>query len=560
MPLLPVGLLPHIDELSVENVIANDQMVTLFLAAREPIAACPRCDRCSDRVHSQYQRTLHDLPIGPNVVTLQVRVRRFRCISRDCSQKVFAERFPKLGRIRARRTHGQEAALEEVGFALGGAAGARLAKRVRFPASRSTILRLVHAAKDPAAPTPRVLGVDDWARRRGQTYGTILIDLERHRPIDLLKDRTAESFEAWLRQHPGVEVIARDRGGAYADGARKGAPKAVQVADRYHLLVNIGDVLERLLARKHACLKEAAAVVSCLAAGAQALVEPEPTPVEPMPTVTRCQTRVEQGKQARRARRLARYEAIVELHQQGKSLRAIAEELRISRATVRRFIRADGFPERAKSPLRPTSLTPYESYLRERWTAGCQNARVLWEEIQALGFQGALVTVRRWVGGWRASPGRRGPTSRKGRPVDGKATPPPPKPTRVLSPRQARWLLLRPVDDLRPEEQAYRHELLQEDEIQRGQSLTEDFGRLVRERDRAALMPWLSRAEESGLGEYREFAIVLRRDLAAVEAALTHEWSNGQTEGQINRLKMLKRQMFGRASLSLLRRRFLRAA
>jgi transposase len=130
----------------------------------------------------------------------------------------------------------------------------------------------------------------------------------------------------------------------------------------------------------------------------------------------------------------------------------------------------------------------------------------------------------------------------------------------VLSPRQARWLLLRPVDDLRPEERTYRHELLQEDEIQRGQNLTEAFGRLVRERDRAALMPWLSRAEESGLSEYREFAIVLRRDLAAVEAALTHEWSNGQAEGQINRLKMLKRQMFGRASLSLLRRRFLRAA
>jgi transposase len=421
-------------------------------------------------------------------------------------------------------------------------------------------LRLVHAAKDPAAPTPRVLGVDDWARRRGQTYGTILVDLERHRPIDLLEDRTAESFEAWLRQHPGVEVIARDRGGAYADGARKGAPKAVQVADRFHLLVNIGDALERLLARKHACLKEAAAAVSRLAAGAHASVEPEPTPVAPMPTVTRRQTRVEQDKQARRARRLARYESIVELHQQGKSLRAIAEELRISRATVRRFIRADGFPERAAYPLRPTSLTPYEPYLRERWAAGCQNARALWEEIQALGFRGALVTVRRCVGGWRVSPGRRGPTPRQGRPVDGKATPPPPKPTRVLSPRQARWLLLRPVDDLRPEERTYRHELLQEDEIQRGQNLTEAFGRLVRERDRAALMPWLSRAEESGLSEYREFAIVLRRDLAAVEAALTHEWSNGQAEGQINRLKMLKRQMFGRASLSLLRRRFLRAA
>jgi transposase len=568
----PVGLLPHLDDLDVEDVIPGDQEVTLVVAARELTAACPRCSHESDRIHSGYRRTLHDLPIGSNHLSLHVRVRRFRCTNRDCPQRIFAERFPGLGKLRARRTHGQQAALKEVGLALGGSAGARLAKRMKLPASRSTILRLVSRAAEPSTPTPtpRVLGVDDWARLRGQQYGTILVDLERHCPIELLPDRTAETLAKWLRVHPGVEIITRDRAGAYAEGARQGAPNAVQVADRFHLLMNVGEALERVLARKHACLKEAAAAVDQLAATAGAHLDqaaPQTVSTDPVASATapatapEPSTRQSQLKQARRARRLERYEQVVTLHQQGLSQREIGRQLGISKNTVKRFVRAGQFPERAERPRKSPLLGPYEAYLRSRWTAGCHNAHTLWEEIRGQGFVGSAPLVRQFVARWRSSPGRRGKTPRRAATEPHSPTPPIRQPTRVLSPRQARWLLLGDDDELRPEERLYREQLLQADqELPLALGLAEEFGRLVRTRARSDLGPWLEQAESSTIGEFRQFALVLRRDLAAVEAALTYEWSNGQTEGQINRLKFVKRQMYGRASLSLLRRRFLQAA
>jgi transposase len=553
-------LLPQLDGLAVEDVTVCSQNIILMVASTAPTAACHRCGRDSDRVHSRYTRTLRDLAIGPHTVTLQVQVRRFRCRNRACPQATFAERFPKLGAVRARRTYGQQAALEEVGLALGGAAGARLAKRVRLPASRSTILRLVHAATGPSPPTPRVLGVDDWARRRGQTYGTILVDLERHCPVELLPDRTAETLAQWLIEHPGVEVIARDRAGAYAQGARQGAPNAVQVADRFHLLMNVGQALERVLNGKRGCLKTAAAAVERLAVeSSQARVADSTSLIAP--TLLEQATQYERLKQARRAHRLERYETVVVLHEQGLSLREIGRRLSISNHTVTRFIGAGQFPERAQTPPKPTLLTPYEPYLRERWSVGCHNARLLWVEIRGQGFTGSASLVRRFLARWRPSPGRRGPTPRR---VAGAATSPTPpvrEPTRVLSPRQARWLLLRDVNDLQPEERVYREHLLAADEeLGHVRGLTEGFGRIVRSRDCPSLMAWLREAENSGSAEFRQFALALRRDLAAVEAALTYGWSSGQTEGQINRLKMLKRQMYGRASLRLLGRRFLTAA
>lgn len=558
--MLPTGLLPHLDGLTVEDVLVYAGDATFAVAGIDGAAECPRCRHCSNRIHSRYRRTMRDLPIGPNTVTLRVRVRRFICVNRGCPQVTFAERFPTLGRPRSRRTIGQEVALEQLGMALGGSAGSVLAKRMSLPASRSTVLRVVLAASRATPLTPRVLGVDDWARLRGQIYGTILVDLERRCPIDLLPDRSAESFAAWLREHPGVEIISRDRGGAYAEGARQGAPGAVQIADRWHLLKNVGDVVERVLARKHACIKDAASTLNALAsksspsASVVANLTPESAKSQPS-------TRSEETKEARRARRLAIYDEVALLHEQGHSSREIARRLGLGRPTVLKFINALSFPERAPRSAQPTILTPYEVHLRQRWMVGVHNARVLWEEIRAQGFTGSASLVRQFLARWRQTPGSRGPTPQRYAAESAAVTPPPPRPIRALSPCQAKWLLLRDVRQLSIDELAYREELLRiSKELQVAQFLALGFGRIVRELDRTALPGWMNEAERSGLGEFEQFAIVLRRDLPAVEAALTYKWSNGQTEGQINRLKLLKRQMYGRASITLLRRRFLPVA
>lgn len=555
-----IGVFPHLDGLRLEDVVFFVKKVNLLVSALGDTAACPRCSQISDRVHSRHWRTLHDLPWADVAVVLRLRVRRFCCANPDCSQKIFSERFPGLAGVRARRTDVQKAALEHLGFSLGGSAAARLGERIGLVGSRSTILRLIYLAPMPIADAPVVVGVDDWAKRKGQRYGTVVVDLEKRKAIDLLPDRTSEALAAWLREHPSVEIVSRDRAGNYAEGARQGAPQAVQIADRFHLLSNVGDALERVLCRKHTCLKEAAHALDRAAAETGQAGDKILAPPSAAETGDRM-PKHEQMKQAHRARRLERYEAVIALHRQGLSQREIGRQLGLSRITVRRYISADGFPERASRPKRPTNLTPYEPYLRERWTAGCRNAGLLWREIRERGFTGSASSVRLFLAAWRTVPGKGGRTPRNGQADNGSSAAPVVQPTRPLSPRQARWLLLRSIEDLDDGERAHRDQLLlTSEELRTAWSLADDFGRIVRKRDRPPLGSWLKTAQSSGVREFRDFAIVLRRDLPAVEAALIDDWSNGQTEGQINRLKTLKRQMYGRASIELLKRRFVMAA
>lgn len=470
-------------------------------------------------MHSRYLRTITDLPIAGLPVVLQVCVRRFRCRRPGCPQHIFAERLPALTVVRGRRTHGQRAALVAIGLAVGGLPGARLGQRVGITASRATLLRLVRAAPTPQLPAPRVLGVDDWAMRKGQRYGTILVDLEQRRPVELLADRTAATLAGWLRAHARPTIISRDRGGAYAEGARQGAPNVVQVADRFHLLSNAGDTLERVLRRHHQALRDAAAAVDA--------ARPTADPVPVAALAASRLTRVQQEQQSSRNRRVAYYEQVLALDHQGLSLRAISAEAGISRQTVRRLLAADRFPERAAYRPRRSMLTPHETYLRERWAAGYQNAHMLWEELRARGYVGGPALVRRYVAPWRNRRARRGRTAQAMPEVGAPATPPRQQPTRVWSPRKARWFLAKATSDLKPEDRTYREALLDRaPEVAVAQERVEGFGRLVRERNRPALLSWLAETERCALPELRGFAAGIRRDQAAVEAAVQWEWSN----------------------------------
>ncbi len=560
-------LFPHLVGLRLDDLTNDDRGIVLTLHATRRTARCPICGRRSARVHGRYWRSLADRPCAGQRVTLRLHVRRFVCRTAVCPRTIFAERFPGLTAAHARRTDAQRTDVTDLGFTLGGRPGARLAQRLRLPVSRSTLLRLVRAAPAPNPPPVRVLGVDDFARRRGQTYGTVLVDMETRRPIDLLPDRTAATLATWLRQQSQIEIVSRDRAGAYADGIRQGMPDAVQIADRFHLSRNAGEVLERVLTRHHAALRAAAAAVD-RATAVRNEAEPDPpcaalpAPIAPATgegnRPNRPPTRAEQDRQARHERRHARYDEAMALHRAGVGPAIIARTVGITRQTVWRWLRVGAFPVRSPQAPRARVIAPYEPYLRERWQAGCQNARQLWREVQAQGFDGGKESVRRLVMTWRTVPAHPGPP-RRHVPVAPQAVPPPP--TRPRSPRQARWLLLRADDRLPPEMQAYRAALLAaEPAIVEAQVLTAEFCRLVRERDAAAFTAWLQSAQRSGLPEMQEFARVIERDRAAVENALQYEWSNGVTEGHINKLKLLKRSMYGRANFDLLRRRVLHAA
>jgi len=547
--------MPHLRGLHVDRLDVSDERIAITVTTVRRSVPCPLCRRRSTTVHSHYDRQVADLPWSGVAVALQVRTRKFFCLNTACTRKIFCERLPDLVAVYGRRTHHLHAWLRRIGFALGGQPGARLAGAQHIAAGRTTLLRTIRSTELGPLPTPRVLGVDDWSWRRGRTYGTLLTDLERHRPVDLLPDRTADTFAQWLTAHPGVDIISRDRAGAYAEGARRGAPHALQVADRFHVVKNLGDIVEQVVARHHASLRQASvmlAAVAAPAAGSHTLMDT--LPVAPVTPLT---PRVRQRQDTRRARRLSLYKEVRALHTDGHSQRTIARTVGLSRETVQRFVEADEFPERRERAPRTPLFAPYEPYLRERWAAGCQEAATLWREIRAQGYTGSASGLRQHLRQWRTTPARSGPRPKR---LVRTHTPPPPK-RRPFSVRQTKWLLLRTPEALDTEEAAFlaRFRTLCP-EIETTYDLAHAFKRLIHARDQAALDPWLARATHSAITEFEGFAKSIRKDRAAIDAALTTEWSNGQLEGGVNKLKTLKRQMYGRASFDLLRQRTLYVA
>jgi transposase len=540
--------------LHIETLLLDADGLTILASSRAPDAPCPRCGQRSQRVHSRYGRTLADLPWAGVAVHLRVQVRKFFCDNATCLRRIFAERLAGVAQACARRTDRQRESLTTIAFALGGEAGARLAGNLGMPASPDTLLRLIRRSPEVERPAPTVLGVDDWAIHKGLTYGTILVDLARHRPVDLLPDRSSGSLATWLRAHPGVAIITRDRASAYAEGARDGAPAAVQVADRWHLLDNLADAMEDFLRSKGACLKAATAALVTQASAAD---QPRSPPDEVYqgkrrhPQPERWRDRQETAAEMGVARRRSHYEAVRALHAQGATVAAIAQTVGISRMTVYKYLR-EGPPQRKRHTVHGQQrvLAPYEPYLLKRWEEGCRVATQLWREIQSQGFAYSLTTVQRFVNQLR----REGPPP-TGRPRTALTKPGGPPPRHVAA------LILRRPERQTAEQRTYLKYLCAEDlAIATAVDLAADFLVMLRRREGERLPTWLERAAHCAAPDLARFAAKLREDHAAVQAGLTLRYSNGQTEGQVTRLKLVKRQGYGRAKFDLLRKRVLRTA
>lgn len=503
-------------------------------------------------MHSRYTRKAGDLPWEGLCVRWQLETRKFFCLNPACTRRIFCERLPQCLEKYAHRTARLNQMLASLAFALGGEAGAKLAVQLGHRVSPATLLERVR--RTPVATecaTTRVLGVDDFALRRGTVYGTMLVDLETHRVVDLLQGREAQPLADWLRLHPRITTISRDRAPAYQEGATSGAPQAQQVADRWHILKNLTTAWEQYLHQQASTIK--AHWQAVYAAELQPTIVLPPPPVEQVVPATASEYMRSRADQARRQHRhqerKAQYEKVQSLKTAGYNIGHIRRLLGMSYSAARTLFVASEYPIiQRRAP--GSSLAPYHSYLQQRWEEGCQNAQQLHREVTAQGYQGSRVTVWRHIYPWRKAA------------TDVNGTPPrslhiqPPR-QQLPKPQESIWLLLKVESQLTTEEKQKREQLLQVTTVKRSCELVQEFRKLLASRKGEALERWMQQAEATEGAPFKGFLSGVRRDLAAVQNAFSLPWSNGQTEGQVNRLKFLKRQMFGRAKFDLLRARVL---
>ncbi len=534
-------------------------ILTLGIATTNPVTSCPICRQETWRIHSRYTRQLAEEPVFGRRVRLRMTVRRFLCSHSVCPRRIFAEPLDGFAARYARTTTRLAQTHHAIGSALGGEAGARLAEKTAVPTSPDTLLRRVKQAQARPSESPRRVGIDDWAWCKGQRYGTIVVNLETSEVIDLLPDRDAATVKAWLEAHPGIELVSRDRSSSYSQAASEAAPKAHQVADRWHLLKNVREAVERLFERHSPILADALKPADPDPAGGGDVVPgltPDaattrgPTPQESPSLPTPASPRRDAAL-AKRERRVRRFEQVHELHRQGTPIRQIARDLGMTRKSVRRYLCHQRCPDFRPPRATRSRMDAHREWIDARIAEGRINASEVHRELASKGVRLSYATVRRYL------------TQRLGR--AGKVRPrvnaAKPKSVPIPSPRQLSFDWVRRPEKRKVEAQTRLDAIRTiSPDLTAALDLADEFTALIRKQSNSTLKDWLSRAEASASAEVRNFAEGIRRDESAVNAAVTTRWSNGPVEGHVNRLKTIKRQMFGRAGFTLLKARVLNVA
>ncbi len=497
--------------------------MVLRLPPVRPAAPCPECGRPSGRVHSRYWRKAGDLPFTGNRMEVQVEARRFFSDGLRCKRRIFCERFPGILEPYARRTNRARAALLELAHASSAEQATGIARQYGFKVGPDTLLKL-QRRETFLVQSPTVIGIDEFAWKKRLRDGTIIVDLERRRPVDLLPTDSTEEVADWLGRHPGVTLMARDRDEVFAQAARTAVPDALQVADRFHLVQNVTEAFRTFVHSGKWRVPYASTVA------------PYDLPCGPLKKAAATSPG---NRPTPRKERL--WEQVGYLARQARSIRAIARALGVHRRTVRVYRDASSPPAYPAERTRgPRKITPYMDHLRQRWEEGAHNARVLYEEIRLKSNRGGRTQVRRTVRPWRAGS-------------------PPRDPRRLYPPYR---LLFQWRDRLERNEDGEELDkfLHVNPHLEAAYGLKEAFRGAMAARDPHLLDRWLELAATSGTKGFMTLARGMRHDYAAVSAAFTSPWSNGQTEGQNTRVKLIKRIGYGRARPDLLRARVLHRA
>lgn len=540
--MIRTSLIPSAQNFRIKKLVMQEAKIKGEIESTIKIAKCPKCQEESKNIQSRYERKIADLPWATISVELKIRVRRFCCRNQKCNQKIFSEPLSEVAGRYRRKTIALEAVLSLIAKAEGAEQASITAIKLGVNISPDTMLRLLRRQEIKKYPTSeiKVVGIDDWAIKKGNKYATIIVDLEKRKPLELLPDTEPKTVEKWLKAHPNIEVISRDRGNNFIEAASKAAPQAQQVADRWHLFHNLMEALINTVKRNNKVLKEAAKEMSMIMA-TSSNVE-----VTSLTTLPKSPGQVAKS-QKQRQYRMSKYEQTKVLHKEGLSIAAIAKQVGSHRETIRNYIRSESFPERLLPAPKPNKkIEGYLSYLQLRWQQGCYNGRQLFREIEKRGYSGSKNLVYKYMKSWR----RFLPEEFKRLRSSPSFSP--------LTPKQVAWLLIKEMKDLEDEEKSYISIILRlNPEIKKGQLLAKYFHNLIKKDKETSLDDFLKQVKENSIEEFDSFAKGLIKDEKAVRAAFSSSWSNGQVEGQINRLKMIKRQGFGRAKLDLLQARFL---
>ena len=504
----------------------QDQTLIVHVYATSPTAACPQCATAGSRVHSRYQRTIADVSFGERNLVLKLLVRKWICPEASCSRHIFAERFPEFVQRYARMTDRLIKALQSVGMLTNGVDAAQAASFFGVPTTDKTIIRRVLQLPLPSEGEVQKVGIDEWAWKKGHRYGTILVDLEKRRVVQLLADRSVETSQAWLRKHPEIDLVSRDRGKIFQEAASLGAPQAKQVVDRYHLQKNFAEALEKFLRQQERAIKKAAQRSTGRTRSAAKTTVPE---------------KVVQERRARHRQRVSVHKRIGKLYREGYHKEQIAELVGVSSRTVYRALEQETPPPPRRRSRSSSIVDPYLSYLVSRWNQGCHNAARLYEEVVAQGYTGSQRTLEKRIRAFRPKGAS--------------------KQTIIWEkPLSARSVALMMVKQSRTKEQvAYLDQLIQNNEtIAVVFTLAQNFGRLLRKREGPEqLERWKTSVRESGIGELIAFVDGLADDAEAVANGCTLIWSNGMVEGFVNQVKWIKRSSYGQAGFPLLQRRVL---
>ena len=507
--LVPVGLI-------VESVAQLDDSILVTARAGIRVATCPLCGSPSRRIHSRYVREVSDLPCSGRSVRLQVVTRRFCCDAPHCRRRIFAERFDRtVLLVRSRRTSRLDCVVHHLGLALGGRPAASFAKRLMLPVSNDTVLRVVRARACPRTEPLNVVGIDDWAFRRNHSYGTIVCDLERRRIVTLLPDREMATVEVWLAGHPDISVLSRDRGGGYGEAASKALPCAIQVSDRWHLMENASSAFLSAVRKSMRPIRAAIGATT---------INPE---------LLTCAERLQYEGYLRREETIA---TILALAKDGAAIKQIVRKTGHSAIVSAKSLGDTGDVFRT----RQSSLDAHLPLLDAQWAGGYRNGAKLWRRLKSDGFRGSQRVVSEWATRRRRAEKASDQQLQK-----------------VPSARTIARLMTSARDHMSKADTVTIAAIeTSVPTLVVARTLTDRFHTMIRKRTEADLVPWIAAASESLIGS---FASGVTKDIAAVHAALVQPWSNGQTEGQITKLKLVKRQMYGRAKIDLLQARLIGA-